>query len=258
MSGATIRVNNFEKFNPRKDLKRMPWVRLENDYYDREALFDEDPLTCYLFVFLLCQCAQKNKEEINFNKKFFLAKSRLDADVFDHALLRLERKGVIAVTYPGESGNSNGHDRTRSDSIGFVPNVTNERNGTNVTERNGTERGDGASPARKKTKGAIDELSGNPLVDEILSSVTATLQRKWLACYADAEFIKAELSKANLWCEANPRRGPKSQMGRFLSNWLARAWESHRKTIPANHNRAEQRQNNMLSMIRPVGGQSGN
>ena len=251
MSGATIRVNNFDKFNPRKDLKKMPWVRLENDYYDREALFDEDPLTCYLFTFLLCQCAQKNSEEINLNRKFLLAKSRLQSSDFDESLVRLERKGVITITYPENEAITNEVDRIRSDSIGFVPNVTNERN---VTERNGTGRDATATP--KKNKGPIDELKGNPLVEEILSSVTATLQRKWLDCYVDAEFIKAELTKANLWVEANPHRAPKSQVGRFLGSWLSRAWENHRKTIPA-ASRAEQKQNNMLSMLRPVGGQHG-
>lgn len=250
MSGATIRVNNFDKFNPRKDLKKMPWVRLENDYYDREALFDEEPLTCYLFTFLLCQCAQKNSEEINLNKKFLVTKSRLHSSHFEDALKRLEKKGVITITSDNDDVSTIESDRIRSDSIGFVPNVTNV---TNVTERDGTERN--VTNLTSKDKGPINELKGDTLAEEILTSVTATLQQKWLDCYGDAEFIKQELKKANLWIEANPGRGPKSQMGRFIGNWLSRAWESHRKRTPTS--KAEQRQSNMLSMLRPVGGQNG-
>ena len=34
-----------------------------------------------------------------------------------------------------------------------------------------------------------------------------------------------ELTKAAAWCEANPRRAPKSDVPRFLHRWFAKAAE---------------------------------
>jgi len=58
---------------------------------------------------------------------------------------------------------------------------------------------------------------------------------QWLSAYAngrshlDAEdWIEAELAKANLWLNANPRRRKKNLL-RFLTGWLTRASESMNK-----------------------------
>ena len=65
-------INGFKNFNPRSDLKSMPWLRLQNDFYDKEDFFDEDINTCWLFIFLLCQCAQKVSDTINMDEKYLI------------------------------------------------------------------------------------------------------------------------------------------------------------------------------------------
>jgi hypothetical protein len=60
-----ITIPNFRKFNPRSDLKSMPWLRLQNNFYDLEDFYNSDSNTIWLFIFLLCQCAQKVSETIN-------------------------------------------------------------------------------------------------------------------------------------------------------------------------------------------------
>jgi hypothetical protein len=40
--------------------------------------------------------------------------------------------------------------------------------------------------------------------------------------YSTLDFA-GELTKAAAWCEANPRRAPKSDLPRFLHRWLANA-----------------------------------
>jgi len=52
----------------------------------------------------------------------------------------------------------------------------------------------------------------------------------WLDTYGDAEWICTEIKKAEIWMIGNPR-APKSQYGRFFSNWLSRGWDQHRKSI---------------------------
>ena len=48
-----IKINNFKKFNPRNDLKSMPWIRLQNDFYDKECFW-------FFFRFKAVNCRQNN------------------------------------------------------------------------------------------------------------------------------------------------------------------------------------------------------
>ena len=119
-----IKVHGFHRFNPRKDLKSMPWLRLENDFYDKEDFFDEDVNATWLFIFLLCQCAQKVSNEIELSEKYLISKSKLTKKQFFEAISRLKAKSLISF-------DTNESDRISSDSY-----LTNER--TERTER--TER----------------------------------------------------------------------------------------------------------------------
>lgn len=110
-----ITIKNFEKFNPRKDLKSMPWLRLENNFYDQEDFFDEDVDACWLYVFLLCQCAQKVSATVDMREKYLINKSKMGKKRFDAALLRLSYKSLILLE-------TNESDRVRTDSC-----LTNER-----------------------------------------------------------------------------------------------------------------------------------
>jgi hypothetical protein len=58
---------------------------------------------------------------------------------------------------------------------------------------------------------------------------------QWLSAYANGrshldteDWIEAELAKANLWLNANPRKRKKNML-RFLTGWLTRASESMNK-----------------------------
>ena len=121
-----ITINGFKNFNPRSDLKSMPWLRLQNDFYDKEDFFDEDINTCWLFIFLLCQCAQKVSDTINMDEKYLIQKSKMQKNVFYGALNRLLDKGLILLE-------TNESDRIRSNPL--LTNEQNEQNGENRTDR---------------------------------------------------------------------------------------------------------------------------
>ena len=118
-----ITIIGFKKFNPRSDLKSMPWLRLQNDFYDKEDFFDEDVNTTWLFIFLLCQCAQKVSDSIEFSEKYMITKSKLKKNDFRKALTRLLDKHLISL-------DTNESDRISTDSC-----LTNEQNEQNEHDR---------------------------------------------------------------------------------------------------------------------------
>lgn len=63
--------------------------------------------------------------------------------------------------------------------------------------------------------------------------LTATTASKLKILYPDAEFLKREFLKMEMWLEVNSRKTPKSKSGwsRFILGWLERGWEPHRKSL---------------------------
>ena len=88
-------------------------------------------------------------------------------------------------------------------------------------------------PRVEKPTGAIDQLSVDRKLVEILRLVPQDLQRDWLEIFLSADWVGSELKKAHSWCLANPMRSPKTGWGRFYNSWLLRSWERYRKTNPA-------------------------
>jgi len=114
-----ITIPNFKKFNPRNDLKSMPWFRLQNNFYDLEDFYDADANTTWLFIFLLCQCAQKVSDTIEFGEDYLIFKSKLNKNQFNNALKSLSDKRLILLE-------TNASDRVCADSC-----LTNEHNEQN-------------------------------------------------------------------------------------------------------------------------------
>lgn len=124
-----ITMVNFEKFNPRNDLKSMPWLRLQNNFYELEDFYDADIKTTWLFIFLLCQCAQKVSKTINLDEKYLIFKSKMNKTDFHSALSSLSDKGLILL-------DTNESDRVRTDScLTNITNITNRTDRTIVHER---------------------------------------------------------------------------------------------------------------------------
>lgn len=80
--------------------------------------------------------------------------------------------------------------------------------------------------------GAIQEFAGNPVVEDLLSTVSHQVQGAWVKAYPDVDWVVCELLKANVWITTNPHKAPK-QFARFMSNWLSRSFENYRKGLPS-------------------------
>lgn len=52
--------------------------------------------------------------------------------------------------------------------------------------------------------------------------------------YPDKSFVEREVTKMELWLDANHKKAPKSNSGwtRFVLGWLERSWEQYRKSLP--------------------------
>lgn len=102
-------------------------------------------------------------------------------------------------------------------------------------------RGKGKGKGKGKVINAEPEIPDPPAIDERFSNeatrkflldhkIPLNAQQAWLATYGDPVWVSTEILKANSWIATNPTRAPKSKVGRFVTNWLSRSWETYRKT----------------------------
>lgn len=215
-----IEIPNWEEYNPRKDLKSMPWFRVQSDIGYSETLFGLDPDAKWFWIFLLSTCARKMKAEISYNLDYFSFHSGLSRKRVESALQVFESRGLVRIT--------NESDRFTNES---VPNITNR---TNRTERTEQEAKASSTSLEKSTeRGCISAFDADPEIKKILQDVPESTQERWIKVYPDIAWIKTEILKAITWIELNPKKAPK-KFGRFMGNWLSRGWEKHRKTIQTN------------------------
>ena len=57
-----ITIVNFEKYNPRKDVKNPSWFRLEHSLFDNPDFYDLNHIEKLAWVYLLCVASKKNSE----------------------------------------------------------------------------------------------------------------------------------------------------------------------------------------------------
>lgn len=147
-----VRINNFEKFNPRKDVKRNSWVRFEIDFFDDPNFYDltnEEKLT---WIYILCYVAKKysgsSTGDIHISRPHFAKNVTAEIEVLYRTLNKLKQKGILTVrTLRGRYAN-----------VSLRTNVTNERDvtiRTNVTN-------EGSKSSKTSTAEILPEIPAPP------------------------------------------------------------------------------------------------
>lgn len=87
-------------------------------------------------------------------------------------------------------------------------------------------------PRKERVVGAVENLRGDSEVETLLAEVDQSTQKRWIKLYGDTAWMKSEMVRMVEWLELNPAKRPKKSPARFISSWLSRGWEKHRKGIP--------------------------
>ena len=64
MEEIQIELTNWEKHNPRKDVKRPSWFALSNRFLEDTEFFDFSPIELKAVLYIWCQASQKNSATI--------------------------------------------------------------------------------------------------------------------------------------------------------------------------------------------------
>lgn len=60
-----IKVNNWEEYNARNDIKNPVWFRFQNDFFEKERAFMLSDNEKIVLIYILCQSSKKNGAEFD-------------------------------------------------------------------------------------------------------------------------------------------------------------------------------------------------
>lgn len=123
-----VEIVNWNKFNPRNDMKVMSWFRMSSELGHDQKLFGLRPDEKWVWIFLLCEAAKKTGSKFKTDLQYLAYYTRVDEKLITHTLDYLEEQNLIKIDRSKPIPYA---DRNRSDQI---------ESGSNVTGRNGTER----------------------------------------------------------------------------------------------------------------------
>lgn len=236
-----IRINNWDKYNSRKDVKVPSWFRIEHSIFEDSDFFDFDHAELNFWLYLLCEASKKSSQEFSLNLKHAERIGRFTLDIIERALRKLEMINCITIVDVTPT--------SRERNVDVTPTNANVRYTTlhHTTEQilvsteveNSVEfPTSGASVTDLKEKpldeGAIEEFSDDTEIKALLKPIKKSTQKRWIKLYSDPQWIRSEFLKAMNWLEDNPQKAPKTKLARFLGGWLSRGWDQHRKSIPSN------------------------
>jgi len=92
-----ILINNWEKYNHRKDVKATSWFRLNNDWIIDPKFYNFDPSEKMVWIYLLSHSSRKMKPEFHFDPDFTAHLLNLKRSKIDSAINKLQAVECITL-----------------------------------------------------------------------------------------------------------------------------------------------------------------
>lgn len=155
MDWITIEILNWDKYNPRKDLKATTWVRLQNSLFEDPSFFEFSHAELLTWIYLLSQCSKKLSGTIRLSFAHAERIARLKRKDVESAIEKLESLQCVRVSERGRNVDvtcTSHYERTNERDERNVTNGSGEH--ADVTQTNGPEVWEAYREAYSKRHGA--------------------------------------------------------------------------------------------------------
>lgn len=204
-----ITIVNWEKHQPRKDIKKPWWFSLDNRITEDDKLQSLDSDEFRAFIHLLCLASQANSGSFSVNLTKAVRISGIAKIVFVRTIKKLTDFNIISQPVRDPY-------TIRTDAVHDPYTILQD------TTRQDIIREDTATV----------EISTDCVLDPYRSKITSEIWDGWIKAFGDDQWVDAEINKAIAWIRTNPKKAPKSNFNRFFNNWLSTGWDRHRKGMP--------------------------
>lgn len=104
---VSIKFNNWEKYNPRKDLKRPWWFAFSNDFATNQNFDGFTNTERLVFVYLLCECSlQTRSGHATFTLRTKSRQWSIRSHIIKSTIKKLFLYGICTESVPTEQNNT--------------------------------------------------------------------------------------------------------------------------------------------------------
>lgn len=123
-----LKIENWKKYNPRLDVTKSSWLRLEHDLFDSPQLTDFSNLELLAFIYVLCMASKENKSGEVIIWEAHASKNRVNESSLHSCIKKLESLGIVTVDV------TSAYVDVRARTNPCTTRRTNETNETNETD----------------------------------------------------------------------------------------------------------------------------
>lgn len=199
-----FQIKNWEKYNPRSDVKSSSWYRQQNDFFNDPLFYKSSPVLRLTFIYILCAASKRMDSGIaKINTEMMADDMLAKVSEVEKSIQKLYEMGILHNVDGDEIS-------TRSDAVVYPANpcATNERTDerTDVHEHV-------TVPAKSLPLEAL--FLDDEEIRRWCQRGASKVQQELLDKY-DPKYLKETVKKAFLWQQENR----KSKAGMFLRNWV--------------------------------------
>lgn len=211
MDFIEIEIIQWDKHQPRKDIKHPTWFALSNRVLEDAKLFDLTDGEWKALLYIFCQASQQNSAKVRLS----FAHAKRVCEIPEKTL----RTAIDKLAYAGVTSAYAIRTDTLRDTT-LQTDTTDRQNTTNTAV----------------VRGRTPDPTSINSTDELLEIIPEKIRGGWPKLYPDPDYVPREAVKAIGWCATNKTKVPKSVRGwsQFFNGWLERGWDKHRKTISSN------------------------
>ena len=181
-----IYIVNFEEYNPRKDIKKHSWFRVDNTISSSRKLHGLSPAQKWFWICLVSLCSFEQRDHTEMDYEYWSHQFSIPLEDLKSAIDHFKKKGMISFeaetitvskteneekTKTNVGGtDTNAHERKRA----LQTDITDNTLQTDKTDNNTT-----TAENFKISAGFEDE----PILKEVLPFISPTVQENWLKRY---------------------------------------------------------------------------
>lgn len=95
--GATIKILNWEEYNPRKDVKASSWFRLSHSLFEDPKFFEFEHAELSFWIYILCFASKENSGDVYLSLAHAERIGRFSKSQVNSAIAKLVKNGCISV-----------------------------------------------------------------------------------------------------------------------------------------------------------------
>lgn len=211
-----VEIHKWDDYNPRKDIKRAHWFRLENTFFTDNKFFKLTHVQKLLWIALLCEASKEQRSTVEVCEELLATIVKCTVEEVNEALEAFKNIGVVTLRFRTESVQIRTQPvKTRTHAYGSVR----KRNATeqDITLQNRTEHN---SSADLCPGDGHQTQTGSEIIDAEIIEVDRALK-------AEIETTNEDLALGIPTPQTTPKRKSKPAL-RSPGTPGSRVWESYR------------------------------